>query len=244
MLDYPATLPLPNRTSYAGVVGTGALRTSIVTPLPSQVQTFNAPVTEISMTFSMVNNTYISWSSWTTNNAYQWFRMPVVSGSEPDDILSVRQVRFSSDVSYTKQGDNWLSVTVMAELLQAEPFSRNALVDAGGPYSGIINTPIQLDATVIPGEDPNPDLLWTYVGSGGATGSFSSTTIEDPTFTADSPAVFTLTLTATSTLPGGGSSSDNATLTATLLQTYLILTEAGDNTVTEAGDTIITEEAI
>lgn len=54
-------------------------------------------------------------------------------------------------------------------------------VDAGGPYTGVATTAIQLDATVTPGSDASPTLLWEETS--GLGGSFSDTSIEDPTFT-------------------------------------------------------------
>lgn len=72
------------------------------------------------------------------------------------------------------------------------------IVDAGGPYSGTVDTPIALDATVTPGTDPAPTLLWT-IDSGPGTGDFlPSATVEDPTFTPDLTGTYTLRLTVTS----------------------------------------------
>lgn len=72
------------------------------------------------------------------------------------------------------------------------------IVDAGGPYSGTVDLPIALNATVTPGTDPAPTLLWT-IDSGPGTGVFlPSATVEDPTFTPDLTGTYTLRLTATS----------------------------------------------
>lgn len=71
------------------------------------------------------------------------------------------------------------------------------IVDAGGPYSGTVDTPIALNATVTPGTDPAPTLLWT-IDSGPGTGDFlPSATVEDPTFTPDLTGTYTLRLTVT-----------------------------------------------
>jgi hypothetical protein len=121
MLDYPTTLPLPDWGSYNGVISTGLQRSNMPAALANQVQTFNSQRTEINITFSMVNDLYITWFQWVNSNAYQWFNMPVISGSEPDNITGIRQVRFMSDIAYTKRGDNWLSVNVTAELLPGQP---------------------------------------------------------------------------------------------------------------------------
>lgn len=86
-------------------------------------------------------------------------------------------------------------------------------VDAGGPYSGLDDTPIALDATVVPGTDPAPALLWE-IDSGPGSGVFlPSATVEDPTFTPDMQGVYMLKLTATPF--DGPAVEDIATLTST-----------------------------
>jgi len=51
--------------------------------------------------------------------------------------------------------------------------------DAGGPYVGTVNAPIQLAATIGIGTDPSPTFLWTSV----IAGTFNDATLEDPIFT-------------------------------------------------------------
>ena len=68
-------------------------------------------------------------------------------------------------------------------------------VDAGGPYSGVWSALEPLNATVTPGSDPSPTLLWT-IDSGGF-GFFSDDTIEDPTFQPFSVGPYVLRLTVT-----------------------------------------------
>ena len=81
-------------------------------------------------------------------------------------------------------------------------------VDAGGPYDGTIDLPTSLDATVVEGSDSSPTLLWEILSGG--TGTFSDDSIEDPTFTPDATALYTLRLTVT---PSDSSAvSDSATL--------------------------------
>lgn len=121
MADYPSTLPLPDYGTYAGVVDNGLLQTTVLTAQRNQLITYNSPTTKLSMTFSMDNDIYALWFSWVKTNAYYWFNMPVVSTNQPTDITSTRQVRFISDLSYTKREDNWLSVNVTAELIPGEP---------------------------------------------------------------------------------------------------------------------------
>lgn len=83
-------------------------------------------------------------------------------------------------------------------------------VEAGGPYSGEIDTAIALSSTVTPGSDSNPTLLWEIVSGG--TGTFSSTSVADPTFTPDVAGLYILRLTAT---PNDAEAvSDNASLTS------------------------------
>ena len=121
MLDYPTSLPLPDYSTYSGYISTGLQRSSVPAALANQLQIFNSPRTEINMSFSMDNFEYSLWIVWVLDNAYQWFNMPVISGSAPTDITKVRQARFMSDIAYTKRGDNWLTVTVAAELLPGQP---------------------------------------------------------------------------------------------------------------------------
>ncbi len=70
------------------------------------------------------------------------------------------------------------------------------VVDAGGPYNGDVSAATPLDATVTPGSDPTPVLLWT-IDSGPGGGVFSNDAIEDPTFTPDTVGSYVLRLTAT-----------------------------------------------
>ncbi len=63
-------------------------------------------------------------------------------------------------------------------------------VEAGGPYSGDVSTPIQLSGSFTPGSDPVPTLLW-IIQSGG-TGTFSDDSIANPTFTPDDEGAYVL----------------------------------------------------
>lgn len=75
------------------------------------------------------------------------------------------------------------------------PVVTEPTVEAGGPYEGNEDTPIQLNATVTPGTDPSPTLDWketTILG-----GVFNNANIEDPTFTPATTGLYLLTLTAT-----------------------------------------------
>lgn len=84
-------------------------------------------------------------------------------------------------------------------------------VDAGGPYQGENNEPIFLAATVTPGSDPSPTILWE-IQSGGA-GSFSDDSAADSTFSASVIGTYVLKITVT---PNDG---DPVTDTATLIST-------------------------
>lgn len=118
MPDYPGAYPLPDEGSYSGAIRLGVSRTEVPAARPDQRLRYNAPRVEVSMTFTMTNDDYDTWRTWVEANAYNWFNMPVVSPHEPDDITSTRPVRFISDINYQKQGDDWLSVTVAAEIQQ------------------------------------------------------------------------------------------------------------------------------
>ncbi|GAG52471.1 unnamed protein product, partial [marine sediment metagenome] len=118
--DYPATLPLPDHGTYAGSVDQGLIRTTVPSAQANQIYGFNSPRVDISMTFKMVNDKYAEWLTWVKANAFDWFNMPVISPATPTDITSVQSVRFTSDIQYTKLGDNWLSVTVACELIPGD----------------------------------------------------------------------------------------------------------------------------
>jgi len=72
-------------------------------------------------------------------------------------------------------------------------------VEAGGPYTGDWNTATALNATVTPGSDPAPVLLWTIESDPPFPGSgiFSNDAIEDPTFTPFNVGSYVLRLTVT-----------------------------------------------
>jgi len=53
--------------------------------------------------------------------------------------------------------------------------------DAGGPYTGVVNTPTLLDGSQLVGTDPNPIETWRIVSGG--QGVFNDANLLDPTFT-------------------------------------------------------------
>ena len=118
MPDYPDIYPLPNHTAYSGSRNSGLLRSSAPSPAPNQISTFNSATTQISMTFNMTESLYDSWRGWVRANGYDWFVMPVVGPEAPDYIVSKNDVRFISDTVLSYMGDNWISVSVSAELIQ------------------------------------------------------------------------------------------------------------------------------
>jgi len=136
MLDYPITLPIPDYGSYSGVSDHGLVRTSIPVAAPNQLLGFNSPTTKITMTFSMDNDTYTDWLVWVTDNGWNWFKMPVVSPLDPVLITSTHSVRFISEVQYQKRGDNWLSVSVTAEMIPGE--DEDPLASTGRGYDYIL----------------------------------------------------------------------------------------------------------
>ena len=120
MPSYPANLPLPDQGSYGGSVDSGVIRTNVFASEARQRKTFNSPRVEIGLTFSMTNDDYNVWRPWVRDNAYAFFDMPVISPDVPTDITSTQNLRFISDISYQKRGDNWLSVSVTAELIPGD----------------------------------------------------------------------------------------------------------------------------
>ena len=120
MITYPTNLPTPDFGSYYGVVDEGLIRTSFPVPAPTQVVWFNSPTVNITMTFSMDNATWLEWSEFASSYGYDWFLMPIVSPKNPLIITSTHRVRFISDMQYQKRGDNWLSITVTAEMVPGD----------------------------------------------------------------------------------------------------------------------------
>ena len=120
MASYPANLPLPDQGSYGGSVDSGIIRTNVYAALANQRKSFNSPRVELGLVFSMTNDEYAVWRPWAIAEAYHFFDMPVVSPDAPTDIMSVQNLRFISDISYQKRSDNWLSVSVTAELIPGD----------------------------------------------------------------------------------------------------------------------------
>ena len=113
---YPETFPLPDHGPYYGVMTFGVLRSSVITAEASQIKLSNAMRPEISLTFSMNNATYLTWWNWVKEYAYTWFMLETVNPHIPTNITSERRIRFTGDLQYRKVGDNWLSISVPAEL--------------------------------------------------------------------------------------------------------------------------------
>jgi hypothetical protein len=113
---YPAAFPLPDHGPYYGVMDFGILRSSTPTAEASQIKISNAMRPELSLTFSMDNSTYLTWWNWVKEYAYTWFMLESVNPHLPTYITSERRIRFTGDLQYRKVGDNWLSITVPAEL--------------------------------------------------------------------------------------------------------------------------------
>ena len=119
MADYPTTLPQPSTT--AGVVDPGLLRSDGGGPQLEQRTSFNSVRTDFSMSFEMDNSTYRNeWLPWVEANAFDWFNMDVITNRLAFFIYSNQLVRFTGPVTYQKRGDNWLSVSVTAELIPNE----------------------------------------------------------------------------------------------------------------------------
>lgn len=158
MTEYPTTLPLPDRGTYSGSVDYGLQRTSFPVAAPNQLIGFNAYTTKITMTFSMINDDYADWLEWVTDWGWGWFEMPVVSTKNPVLITSTQQVRFISDLAYQKRGDNWLSVSVTAELLPGQPADPLAPTDREYGFIIAETPPFPAPDTIIAGTPDNPSL--------------------------------------------------------------------------------------
>ncbi len=136
---YPQEFPTPDVTAYNGAITYGLGRTTVPTALANQRKYFNAPRLELSLTFSMTNDEYLTWFDWMRENGLKWFRMPIVSPRMPVDITSTHRIRVMSDYQLEKQGDNWLSVTVGVEAVPGDsedpfaPVIEPDWVIAGGP---------------------------------------------------------------------------------------------------------------
>lgn len=113
-------------------------------------------------------------------------------------------------------------------------------VDAGGPYAGTVDTPIQLDATVIPGTDPSPVILWTIEAGSPGTGTFTpNASTVDAIFTPDTVGIYTLKLSADpdDDIP----TTDSTSLDSQAVITFYLLMTNNDTWVTESGDNLIQE---
>jgi len=121
MNSYPVGLPLPDHTDYSGLIDYGIIRSSVPASRSNQLQSYNSPQQKLSLSFSMDNDTYLTWLSWARTDGYYWFEIDIISGFNPVDITSTHAIRFIGDISYTKRGDNWLTVSVEAEMIPGEP---------------------------------------------------------------------------------------------------------------------------
>jgi hypothetical protein len=136
---YPATFVQPYNRAYTGTLEIGLLRTSLPTAQASQIKISNAMRPELSMTFAMKNTEYKDWWEWVKQYAWTWFTMDLVNPRQPTLITSNQRVRFISDLQYQKRGDNWLTVTVAAELYQGDiddPANQGRIfdtIDSSGP---------------------------------------------------------------------------------------------------------------
>ena len=112
------------------------------------------------------------------------------------------QVRVGSGTTSNTDQDITLSrvqLVIGEELLPYIPTfvqTEAPVVDAGGPYEGVVNTPIALSGAVIPGQDdPSPTIEWSIVLGG--TGTFGDDSSPTTTFTPDLEGEYVLGLTAT-----------------------------------------------
>jgi len=153
-MDYPNTFPLPNDTTYAGVVDPGLVRSPMDSPAPFQTTLFGSPTIEFTWSFNMDRDLYWNeWLPWVTANGYDWFNMQIMSPHNPVVILSEHRCRFTSDTSMTKLGYDWVSVTISAEVLQSD--TEDALSPSARTYDTIQGgTPSSPSADHIIAGDP------------------------------------------------------------------------------------------
>ena len=131
----------------------------------------------------------------------------------------------------------WVDAGWVVGAWQQPGGATSPIVDAGGPYSGQVSTPIQLTATVTPGSDPNPTYLWS-IQSGG-TGTFSGGTTLTPTFTPDATGSYVLLLTV-STIDTADV-TDTADLTSSAVSAVLSLPTASALGATASTGTVTTD---
>jgi hypothetical protein len=134
--------------------------------------------------------------------------------------------------------DSWNSVGYDIITLSGAP-AIPATVDAGGPYSGNQLSAIAIDGTVTAGTYPIASTLWTIVSGG--TGTFGNAALVDTTFTPNSAGAYVLRLTATPTV--GIPVNDTANLNSISVETFYVLTEAGDKIILEDSSGFVLTEA-
>ena len=164
METYPTTLPMPDKDSYGGVIDWGLIRTGYAVPAPRQIKGYGRETNSLAMSFSMVNDDYITWLTWVNTYGYNWFLMPVVSEYTPVKVTSTHRVRFTSDIQYVKRGDNWITVSIGAEILQGD--IEDPLALSTKAYDFIIGgTPAAPSADIIYCGTPAAPSTETITGS-------------------------------------------------------------------------------
>lgn len=151
MTAYPANYPKPARSGITGHIDPGIRRTSVPAALANQVTVFNSPEDGLSLTFEMTNDWYAVWYEWVRTYAWMWFEMDIVSRHTPVNITSRHRIRFISEIQLQKLGDNWLSISVQAEIMPA---------DAEDP-----NAPVPEYDWVIAGTPDEPSADWELAGT-------------------------------------------------------------------------------
>jgi len=104
----------------------------------------------------------------------------------PDDV-GTYVLRFTVDDTVTP-------IQFAETTLESTPVTP-PIVDSGGPYDAEINLPEPIEGIVIPGDDPNPAIMWTQVS--GTLGVFADATALNTTFRLDVVEIVTIRLTAT-----------------------------------------------
>ena len=114
---YPDTFPLPEDSNYSGILSQGMIRSATNNPFADQRATFNRPTQLLNLTFEMQGETALLWVLWTSNNAWRWFYLPLVSDRQPADITSYVETRFVGQFRSQYVGFNRTRYAVQAEIM-------------------------------------------------------------------------------------------------------------------------------
>ncbi len=116
----------------------------------------------------------------------------------------VPELNLSVSVTYIGSGDLQIDVTITNN-----PAGEDLVCDAGGPYTGEINVPVQFTGVASGGTEP---YTWAWAFGDGATAS-----VQNPTHTYTTKGTYTATLTVTDAASGTATDTATATITEPVL---------------------------